>query len=297
MRQVCLAVMGSGRTAMFFVSNGTGAAEIRGNRGRGGLGGGDERALRERTALIDEACRFIGQPGPEVGGGVRLAQALLEPEERDAITALTGAGFTRIGDLAYLRRPLAPPAARWDARLGWPAGIAVRRVADLDPAEATPALLAALDRSYVETLDCPELCGLRETADVLESHRAVGRHDPELWWVVYADARPEGCVLISPCPEQGSVELVYLGLSPALRGRGLGSALLTMGLAAVAGRPGESLTCAVDTRNAPAMRLYRRGGFERFATRVPLVKRLQGEGGGIATGSDACAQRRSPHPS
>jgi ribosomal protein S18 acetylase RimI-like enzyme len=42
------------------------------------------------------------------------------------------------------------------------------------------------------------------------------------------------------------------------------------------------LTCAVDTRNAPAMRLYHRLGFERFATRIPLVRALSSAAHGSA---------------
>lgn len=36
------------------------------------------------------------------------------------------------------------------------------------------------------------------------------------------------------------------------------------------------LTCAVDTRNVPAMRLYRRLGFVRFGLRLPFVRGLIG---------------------
>ena len=75
----------------------------------------------------------------------------------------------------------------------------------------------ALERSYVDTLDCPELCGLRVVDDVLESHRSVGVFDPGMWWLVMAEDEPEGCMLLSACPEQNAVELVYLGISPRLR--------------------------------------------------------------------------------
>ena len=88
------------------------------------------------------------------------------------------------------------------------------------------ALIEALDKSYEDTLDCPELCGVRTTEDVLASHKATGDFDPEHWWLVQLDGRPEGCVLMSRCPDQGALELVYLGLSTALRGRGLGRLLL-----------------------------------------------------------------------
>jgi ribosomal protein S18 acetylase RimI-like enzyme len=136
-------------------------------------------------------------------------------------------------------------------------------------------LSKALERTYEETMDCPELCGMRVVGDVLESHRSVGVFDPGMWWLVMDSGEPEGCMLLSACPEQNAVELVYLGLSPRLRGRGLGSSLLMMGVQSLTGRPEKMLTCAVDTRNAPAMALYRRCGFQRFAVRVPLVLSLR----------------------
>ena len=91
---------------------------------------------------------------------------------------------------------------------------------------AAPELLEALESSYQDTLDCPELCGLRETPDVLDSHRSTGVFDPALWWMVHVNGQARGCALFNRCPEQRTIELVYLGLSPELRGRGLGKWLL-----------------------------------------------------------------------
>jgi ribosomal protein S18 acetylase RimI-like enzyme len=34
------------------------------------------------------------------------------------------------------------------------------------------------------------------------------------------------------------------------------------------------MTCAVDTRNIPATKLYRRAGFERVGLRMPFVRAL-----------------------
>jgi RimJ/RimL family protein N-acetyltransferase len=138
----------------------------------------------------------------------------------------------------------------------------------------TGALIAALDRSYEQTLDCPELCGLRRTHDVLDSHRATGAWSPALWWLVYLHDQPHGCLLINHCPEHSSVELVYLGVSPQLRGRGLGTRLLDLGLSLLAGVEADHIACAVDLRNIPARRLYERAGFREFGRRIALVRPL-----------------------
>ena len=81
---------------------------------------------------------------------------------------------------------------------------------------------------------------------------------------------PAGYLLLTPCPELESLELVYLGLGPSLRRRGVASALLSRGVASVADkrvRGLRSLTCAVDTRNTPALRLYARHGFIEYDRR------------------------------
>lgn len=288
MRQIALAVPGSGRTVMLFVSG-----PARRRRGASAsvadLGSGPG-PTRERVAVLRAACDHCSRP--ERGRpACTLAQSLLEPREADGIVAFRAAGFTQLGDLAYLRRIApAPPAPTSPL----PPDTTVASVAALlaagESAESIDAgLKRALSESYIDTLDCPELCGLRSIDDVLESHRAVGRYDPGLWWLLRRAGVAEGCVLLNVCPEHDSVELVYLGLSPAVRGKGLGSTLLALALRQVLGvaPPAESgglpgagarcvvgpggVTCAVDTRNLAAMRLYRAAGFQRFALRVPMV--------------------------
>lgn len=247
-REACLLVPGSGQTAMAFLSN-PAAPD----------------SQRELGAVADRACRSLE--------GFRLAQALVEPAETGAQAALLSAGFTRLDELLYLRRPRPAPAefdpAAEAARL--PDAVTLTTWSPGDDA----ALESALEASYIDTLDCPELCGLRPLTDVIASHRATGQWDPRLWWIVREHGTPRGAVLFNPCPDQSSIELVYLGLGPTLRGRGLASALLRIGLSALARREEAAVTCAVDARNTPARRLYERAGFVEFGRRVALVRALR----------------------
>ena len=136
------------------------------------------------------------------------------------------------------------------------------------------ALEQALELSYEETLDCPELAGLRALSDIVASHRAVGDYDPRLWWLVEREARTEGCALLNRCPEQRCVELVYIGLSRALRGMSLGSRLMESLINACAPLERE-LRCAVDSRNAPARAMYDRLGFREVGRteRVAILRK------------------------
>jgi len=70
----------------------------------------------------------------------------------------------------------------------------------------------------------------------------------------------------------GSVELVYLGLVPEARGRGLGRRLLEHGLALLKGRSERAVVLAVDERNTPAMKLYREAGFRPSLRRVAFIR-------------------------
>jgi len=256
--QVCLVVPGAGRTAMLFVSP-----------------PGDPRACGPLNRQASERVTAIRSAVAELSGGrFAIGQALPEPHEAWAIGAYEKAGMTRVGDLAYLRRPMAGIEDLPDPG-PWAPGVEVRRVGNLDQGGSRAELAAALERSYLETLDCPALCGLRETSEVIESHRATGRFDPNRWWVVWADGHPEGCCLLSVCPEHASVELVYMGLGPTLRGRGLGRAVLVHGLRALAGVEAIEVTCAVDRGNAPALRLYEGLGFAEFTSRVAFVTAMR----------------------
>ncbi|USN98995.1 MAG: GNAT family N-acetyltransferase [Phycisphaeraceae bacterium] len=256
-RQAALVVPQPGRTAMLFLS-GVGRARECGDR---------RRQHEDRVALL----RGVLAEVPAVlADRVHLVQALPAPEEWWATEAFAGAGMTRLGDLAYLRRPLALPVA--GLLIGdWPEGVTVSPLRGLDDHLDGPALRRALERSYIDTLDCPGLCDLRDTRDVIESHRATGEFDPSLWWVVRAEGEPEGCVLLSPSREQDTVELVYMGLGPALRGRGLGRRLLAYAIGHAQRCRLGTVTCAVDCRNEPARALYARLGFSEFARRIAYV--------------------------
>jgi len=267
-RQACLAVYGAGRTVMLFLSE----------PAPGGDFGDPAQALRERVEVVGAACAALALDPARA----RIAQALPDPADVWAIDAYAAAGFLKVGDLTYLRRE--PSLADRAPRLKpspdtapWPKGVTVTRLDRLPMGTADGLLAQALERTYEDTLDCPELCGLRDTADVLDSHRSTGVFDPALWWLLHLDGLPHGCCLLNRCPEGRTVELVYLGLSPPARGRGLGKRLLTNAMTkAREVNPGWSVTCAVDARNAPALALYASLGFRPFGGRIALVRPLGG---------------------
>ena len=114
----------------------------------------------------------------------------------------------------------------------------------------------------------PELEGVRSLDDIIEGHRATGRFVPDRWRLGQVPGEPGHAVvlLLSDIPDRDVWEVVYLGLTPPARGRGLGRAAIQHALDLA--RPHASrLELAVDIRNRPATRLYESVGFVPFDRR------------------------------
>jgi ribosomal protein S18 acetylase RimI-like enzyme len=194
--------------------------------------------------------------------GFRLAQALLdESAPREGASDLTGGGMPHVTDLIYLEAQTAIPVA---VRPGLPR---IDWVSFSPETEST--FRAVLQMTYIDSLDMPELEGLRSLDDILASHRAGGRFVAERWQIGRVRGEPEAVavLLLSAVPSHDAWEVAYLGLNPAARGRGLGRAVLSHAIDMA--RPHVTrLELAVDDRNAPAHRLYRAAGLSSFDRRA-----------------------------
>jgi ribosomal protein S18 acetylase RimI-like enzyme len=261
--QTCLAVPTAGRTAMLFLS----APDAR---------FGPPAVQRAELA---ETLRLALRELPNAAKTpLVLAQTLLETHHDWAEAACRDAGLTWVGRLHFMRLPWPVRFPQDDpAAQPWPDDITIAPIAnplDFTPAGDGTALARALEATYTDTLDCPELCGLRHTRDVITSHMATGEFDPKRWWIIRRSGAPEGCCLLNHCPANRAVELVYLGISPNLRGRRLARRLLIHALTRVDAPDAREITCAVDTRNTPAVKLYHSMGFRNFGSRTGFVMPL-----------------------
>lgn len=196
-----------------------------------------------------------------------LLQAMFDPSRRLEIAAASETGFRHLARLRFMEADL-PRLVREE--IPRPPEIAIEPCGRTQP-EALATLLA---RTYERTLDCPGLAGLRRTEDVLDGHRGSGRFAPELWFMLRVAGAPAGLSLFNPNPEAGCTELVYFGLVPEVRGQGLGTVLLRHALARLGPAAPPRIALAVDDRNAPALKLYRRHGFVPGGLRVALVRPL-----------------------
>jgi mycothiol synthase len=240
-----LVVPGAGRTAMVFASRPANAAEV-----------------PMIGAVIDRACGELN------GCDVHLAQVLLDSTEVLERESFLCGGFVDLASLSYLERPV--PRGRADERRSdpWPTGVSVVTYDE----SLQSQLVAILDASYEDTLDCPGLRGLRHTEDILQGHLASGLFDPQLWTLLKLNDQWVGALLLNPAVGQQSIELVYLGLAPSVRKRGLATRLLRHGLELMRGRPERVINLAVDDANRPALALYEREGFRSVLRRLALIR-------------------------
>lgn len=220
---------------------------------------GATAAALVRAALDDVRAR-----------GFRLAQAVFdESASVHGSLDLSRGGFPRVTELVYMERPTAAvcpsssSSARPSTRPPW----------NWSPfCDATEAdFRAVMQATYRESLDMPELGGSRSLDDIIADHRAGGRYEPARWRLGRIAGDPDAAAVLMlaaiDAPEADAWEVVYLGLTPAARGRGLGRSVIAHALE-LAGPGAARLELAVDVRNLPALRLYESTGFTVIDRRV-----------------------------
>ena len=213
----------------------------------------------EATALLRDLQAYAWS------GGATLLQALLPPEDRRTAGIYRDAGFEYLAELIYCDSDVSQPKPKPPKHLD----ISY----DTYSSDLADQFAAALDASYVGSLDCPGLAGTRDTRDVLLGHRHTGRHDPNLWFLAKQGAQTVGVLLLTHTFDRSGLEVVYMGVAASERGRGLGGALLSLANEVARRRGIKKLTLAVDSTNTYARRVYERWGFGEVARRRAWIAR------------------------
>lgn len=203
-------------------------------------------AAEIQRAILEAVSRRLDELDLTIG------QVILEPGDFAMRAVLEQNGFPHLTDLHYM--VLKPDSAR---NIECPLGVETE---PFRPEENTERFARALDRTYLGTLDCPELEGLRTAQEAILAHQATGKFDPNMWWLFRHHTRDAGVLFLNEHPDRDLFEIVYLGVVPEARGKGLGQIMVEWAKTE-AGRKKRSLVLAVDARNHPARRLYERAGF------------------------------------
>jgi ribosomal protein S18 acetylase RimI-like enzyme len=194
--------------------------------------------------------------------GFQLVQAVLDESASEyGSLDLTRGGFPRVTELIYMERstasPPCPSASAWE----WSPFLDTNETEFRDVLRAT----------YRESLDMPELGGCRSIDDILADQRATGRFEPNRWRLGRIPGEPDASAILLlaqiDAPEPEAWEVVYLGLTPSARRRGLGRSVIAHALE-LAAPHANRLELAVDVRNTPALRLYQSTGFTVVDRRV-----------------------------
>ena len=239
-----LASINPGRTAMLFVSPPRKDDEI-----------------PTAVDVIEAASAALSE------AGLCLVQALVTPDEVRERKAFEAGGLNEIAILTYMQATLGRKHRKAPEV---PEGCSFRSYQPGDR-HLVEKLLA---QTYVNTLDCPQLVGLRQMDDILDGHMNSGIFKPEWWSILFMGDTPVGACLTNSARDGKSAELVYLGITPEMRGQGLGRALLAHALSIIAESTTKTVALAVDESNAPAVEMYRSAGFSGTIRRHAFVRKV-----------------------
>lgn len=244
----CLAIPNTGRTSMMFTSN------------------------PHTSAQIDTLARLITHVSANLDRKMNtIAQAILSFEEQSILKAFIKAGYLKLANLSYLQRNV-NAKVKGLSKLKWPEKVTVETFNPDNEIGFKEAIIA----SYENTLDCPDLCGLRDINDVIDGHKGTGIFNPTLWYLVRYDNTPAAVLLLNKTGAglpKNDVELSYIGVGARFRGMGIGRILLQYGLTQLSEKHHNihKITLAVDEDNKPALRLYKDFGFYKTDRRIALI--------------------------
>ena len=193
--------------------------------------------------------------------GAWIAQSLLESTEEETSNELTTNGFPRLTSLLFMNRSLDIPVPPRGLPADW-------RLIAFDSDSDSRRFARTIERTYIGTLDCPELNGCRNGEQSLQAHRRSGVFDPSRWLLLAHGDTDAGLLLLTEHPDDHVWEVVYFGLVPEVRGRGLGRVLLLEGLHRAQRAQALEVVLAVDERNDPAIRVYEGLDFTPFEQRL-----------------------------
>ncbi len=177
-----------------------------------------------------------------------IASVFLSPDDTAAAAPLVRHGFRSAAGIAHMVRPLREVPTTSNELL-------------FEPADREPLFGETLLATYVGSLDVPEANAPRPADDLLAGYRGEQPGPPHWWLARTPVGEVAGVLILIPPRHLPAWELGYLGVVPEHRGKGYGAVLLRFALRACREHGGEHLSLSVDTRNTPAVGLYRRFGF------------------------------------
>ena len=186
--------------------------------------------------------------------GFSLGQCVRDVGDRRVGRWLIEAGFREQGRMIVLEHSLAEIPTE-TAPLKW------SRWQPSDRAR----FVRTMEQTLVGTLDCPELTGFRTGDELLESHATSGDTGPEMWRLYSAEnsGRVEDIALLLTTlhTSEKTLEVLYMGVVPGKRGRGIGQTLMNDALRQAGDAGAVRVRLHVSEANLYAMKTYAAAGF------------------------------------
>jgi len=188
-------------------------------------------------------------------------------------------GFQDIGTLSYLCGTVPP-----NKNANCPRQIYLQPV-QWNQQQLPTSFSRLVEQTYQQSLDCPALSAFRSVEQVLSGYQAQLAFDPNLWFTA-CNRRGDaiGCAIFglhggpdaasSASPHDGdrSLEIVYMGIVPAARGRGVGAEVVSAAFQTARQIGAGQVLLAVDQRNFPAMSIYQQAGLRNVIDERVWVK-------------------------
>jgi ribosomal protein S18 acetylase RimI-like enzyme len=200
---------------------------------------------------------------------LRHIRAFVDKEDSTAARRFESNGFDLHADILHL------VCLGCESRHGCPTGkLSFRKVSSDD----FPAFQEILQQTYTDSDDFPQLMRQFGEEDVcIRWQHGVGTGRSSTWLFAELGGYEAGCLVLDQEPEQQQTELVYMGLLPQHRGKGLGHELVRWGQW-LAGQKngGNRLTVSVDANNERALACYLKNNFVRYAETGLYIKEISG---------------------
>lgn len=233
----------------------------------------ESNACRADTAMLLEDLVECASPEVEIVQAV-ITQGDLSAAEQSAYEeCFRSAGLSQVAELVQIELNTPQLSLPLDSQaLTQPIiplgdGLRLRDANEFH----TDEFAAIVELTYTDSLDVPELNGIRSTHHTIEGYAACVSESHLPWWVVINEEQSVGCLLL--CPHQSDlIELVYLGLAPLARGKGLGSRILDFVSHWSAARGATRVVAAVDERNSHALQIYEKAGYQEFSRANAWIK-------------------------
>ncbi|MCH2146498.1 MAG: GNAT family N-acetyltransferase [Phycisphaerales bacterium] len=194
-----------------------------------------------------------------------LAQIVLaNPAPTLQVRALIEAGFEDLATLHYLERLSSITVFRTSTF----AGLQFQSMETI----GDDTLGKVLEETYIESLDCPKLHGVRSTRDIIDGHRMSSTYHPEYWFIGTIDGA-SACVLLLN-PNDDALELAYVGVIPSQRERGIADSCVAKAIEIAQLDDFKRITLVVDSANANACNLYDKWNFEIRQSRQAFMYKL-----------------------